>query len=461
MTTISTLSKIPWQEGFILGMGIVAPSGQPKGFAVQDFSVADSPVRTENKEFHVISTENQMEQILDFSVSADFNIYGIKGAFDSSFSSAISYGRKSLTYVAKFDVSWQPSVFKSLPQLKPEADALTPEELRNRYGDYFIGGYRKAARFYAVYKCTAKTESSLASFRTTVSGGKPDVFTAKGSASFLKACTGSEVNIDCLILLDGVSGETSESFDVEPNVVSQQFEDFRSRMVGVPAKALLYHYSMIKPTIPAKIDTDPDIMSLAALIYKKLSFAQATINDIDPNYRDTMSNRLTCIQNDVQYKIPINLDMKPETLVAIHNEINQWLSDEEEIAEYEKFFGMVKNCDKSSVGGDNDNTNYWKVGYVTYAGPYVFVEPVHSDRSQQDWHIGWRKWTPAWNDPKYRIVGFEVFANWHDGTDGNWHKTSGDVLESHIEFAINSCYDRGLDWSIKIYAVKAAKFLFD
>lgn len=123
MAIISTLSKMPWQEGFILGMGIVAPSGQPKSFAVQDFSVADSPVRTENKEFHVISTENQMEQILDLSVSADFNIYGIKGGIRFVVLQRYFHGRKSLTYVAKFDVSWQPSVFKSLPQLKPEADA--------------------------------------------------------------------------------------------------------------------------------------------------------------------------------------------------------------------------------------------------------------------------------------------------------------------------------------------------
>jgi hypothetical protein len=58
-------------------------------------------------------------------------------------------------------------------------------------------------------------------------------------------------------------------------------------------------------------------------------------------------------------------------------------------------------------------------------------------------------------------VGWQVISNWGDGPNGCWWKETNQILGSdHAAVHVKSQYDRGCDWSLRVYYVEAKDYQF-
>ena len=144
-------------------------------------------------------------------------------------------------------------------------------------------------------------------------------------------------------------------------------------------------------------------------------------------------------------------------------QINNWFHQSRLILAYEDLYYKCKNSNKKE-GGTEDGKHYkWKYGIIHYEdNPDVTIEKKFEDKFKKDYELlKSQKHTFSYDDEKYKIVGYQVQANWHDGTCGSWKKISGGLLEDKIRIQVESKGSRGTSWTVRVYAVKRENFKFD
>lgn len=90
--------------------------------------------------------------------------------------------------------------------------------------------------------------------------------------------------------------------------------------------------------------------------------------------------------------------------------------------------------------------------------PRPDVHEIFNKRYGVEWHVGHRYWRPVVSAPKFRICGYEIFAN--KGDNGSWRTVSGGT-EDHLEVHFGSDYDRGIDWTLRVWGIPAELVAFE
>ena len=480
---IPTSITLDWMPGFQLGLGIEAPSVQLLGMAVMPFEVRERQERKEWTDLKVIDSEEKLAQAVAVGASASFNNLTVEASFSTSWRKEVSCSHRSMTILLQKEIAW-PEAIVGVPEVKLNEDAqkrLTEgtQSFRNAYGDYFIAGYVKKARFYAVYRCETTSEESLTEFKAE-GDFVYEMLSVEGNAQFMERAKKHGVNISCRVVTEGTTGGGTDTLPVKPAQIEAEYKNFCEHVVGLPSHAVLYHYCMLIPHVSNSIDVNPDNLVAAQALYRKLIAAETRTTDIPRNYRRHLMSTLETIRDKAYAQIPRDLRCETSVIRALALETDEWIDAYEETYAYYKLWRDLKREGEGAKDGDNSKygTRYWPSGYIGQGQPAMLAAAkesstpvalgsyydvastlVHQDAYGREYKIGHRDWSPSFVDPQYRICGYEVTA--HRNQNGKWAKKSGGLRENHIAFHFYSDYDRGMHWSIRIWGVPAKKVIFD
>jgi hypothetical protein len=480
---IPTSITLDWMPGFQLGLGIEAPSVQLLGMAVLPFEVKERTERKDWTDLKVIDSEEKLSRAVDVAASASFNNLTVEASFSTNWRKEVSCSHRSMTILLQKEIAW-PEAIVGVPEVKlsEEAQKLLKQGtqgFRNAYGDYFIAGYIKKARFYAVYRCEAASEESLTAFKAA-GDFTYEMLSVQGSTAFMERAKNHRVNISSRVVMEGTTGGGTTPLPVKPEQIEAEYKNFCEKAVGLPSHAVLYHYCMLNPHVSNTIDVDAENLVAAQDLYRKLISAETRTTDIPRNYRSRMISKLEAIRDKAYAQIPRNLRCDVSAIRELALEAAQWIDEYEETYSYYKLWRDLKREGAGTERGDNstDGTPYWKSGYIgqpqpaTLAavnqggttvpmGSYYDVAStlVHQEEHGRQYKIGHVEWSPSFSDPKYRICGYEVKA--HRRQNGKWARKSGGLRDDHIFFHFYSDYDRGMHWSIRVWGVPANRVMFD
>lgn len=480
---IPTSIVLDWMPGFQLGLGIEAPSVQLLGMAVRPFDVQERQERKEWMDLKVIDSEDKLAHAVAVGASASFNNLTVEASFSTSWRKEVACSHRSMSILLQKEIAW-PEAIVGVPEVKFSEDAQTrltegAESFRRAYGDYFIAGYVKKARFYAVYRCETTSEESLTAFKAEGDFAY-EMLSVEGNTQLTDRAKKHGVNISCRVVTEGTSGGGTDALPVKPAQIEAEYKNFCDHVVGLPSQALLYHYCLVNPHVSNSIDVNPDNLVAAQALYRKLITAETRTTDIPRNYRRHLLSTLDTIRDKAYAQIPRDLRCETSVIRQLALETDAWLDAYEETYAYYKLWRDLKREGAGVEGGDNskDRIRYWPSGYIgqrqpaTVAvakdgstpvalGSYYDVAStlVHQEEWGRQYKIGHLDWSPSFVDPQIRICGYEVTA--HRNQNGKWARKSGGLRANHIAFHFYSEYDRGMHWSIRVWGVPADKVMFD
>lgn len=468
-TQLETSTQLEWRDGFQTGFGIAAPSGQLLAPAVEKVQIVEPKGRRrERDDVDIVDSEESLNEVSDVEATVGFNAFSVDGKFSSAWRKEVSFHRRCVTILARSEILWETAVASPLPVLTDEARRLlkrSPKKFREAYGDYFIAGYQKRARFYIAYRCEGSDDREFTKFKAEAQLSAPKFF-AQGATELQKSAESHKVRVKCVVIREGIEGSGTKALTVKPEQVADEYKSFQERATGTQSQALLYHYCLLDPSALATIDLDPAVAEAAASLFRNLWTAKALVGGVPKNYRAEMKESLDAIDAQVIAEVPRDLDCKVGVIEKVNERLRAWHGRQVEIDGYLQLWRALK-AETAAASGENDgNTWYWSAGRVgaivgAAAGQYISPECLFSEQHSQDWKIGWREWNPVIANSKFRICGYEVIANRHDGLDGSWSRTGGDLRGDTIRFHVQSCYDRSFDWTIKVWGVPAERVRFE
>jgi hypothetical protein len=480
---IPTSIVLDWLPGFQLGLGIEAPSVQLLGMAVKSFAVQERPERKEWTDLKVIDSEEKLAHAVEVGASASFNNFTVEASFATNWRKEVSCSHRTMTILLQKEIAW-PEALVGVPEvtLRAEAEQRLRDgtaSFRAAYGDYFIAGYVKKARFYAVYRCETSSEEALTAFKAEGDFAY-EMLSVAGNTQLMERAKKHGVNISCRVVTEGTTGGGTAALPVQPAQIEAEYKHFCEHVVGLPSQAVLYHYCLVNPHIGNSLDVNPDNLVAAQALYRKLLTADTRTTDIPRNYRRHLMSTLDTIRDKAHAHIPPDLRCETSVLRELALETDAWLDAYEETYAYYKLWRDLKRAGAGVASGDNskDGERYWPSGYIgqrqpatvgattdgstrVALAPYYEVAAtlIHQEEYGRQYKIGHLDWSPSFVNPQYRICGYEVTA--HRNQNGQWARKSGGLRENHLAFHFYSEYDRGMHWSIRIWGVPATKVMFD
>lgn len=481
MTDLQTAAKIDWLDEFQPALGVSAPSGQPMRCAIEGFALPP-PEDTTSSGFKavMIDSEEKASQLIDTSGSGGFNAFGVEGEFSASWRKEMSYGSRQLTIMLQSWIEWRPQiVVPSSLRLTAEAKKALEkgaDKFRRAYGDYFVAGHQRRASFFVMYRLEAHDEKSMSDFKATA---KVSGYQAFGEASVAlgKAAEEHHVNIDCVRIQQGVSGKGPVAAPLKQEQVLKAYETFVEQAVGTPSTAILYHYSLVDPDVPSAVDVEPEVLVGVKMLFLRLWDCGASVRGVPEAYRPELSDKLARLRADIEAHVPRNLRCDLKTVERLSAQLDDWCSRFAEVQMYAQIWAALK-AEVPVLSGNNsaDGKTHWKCGitrgtheavaltaenrrFPGLVGPAPEVHELYNNRYNIGWHVGHREWKPIVSKPKFRICGYEIIANKSD--DGSWSVQGGGLTKDNISFNFYSCYDRGIDWTLRVWGIPADHLAFE
>lgn len=458
-TQLPTEATIPWTSSATLGAGVAAPSGELLAQAVEPFVAQAGDVRREEEHLDRVETEEDLRRLMTAAVSAEFNIGAVSAAATTRLERSLEVSERSLTILCTATITWREDALAAdKPSLTQEAVTVlhdNPAKFRAAYGDYFIAGYTKKATLSVFARLHATDRESLlkvageaaAKMKGVVAQGKVEIAGGLEEYARTNNCT---ISVD--VYKDGVRGpaagaptqpEACVGLDLKD--VPSHVTDFFARAVGAKAEAILMHYHRVEPTVPTAIDLDPRVFLEAQALYERLVFAKVLAKQLPVNYVQPLSDKLGGLERSARARIPRDLSCDLPTVHLLADQLEDWITEAQQIEDYRRLWRTVVAQ---------------PAGVTSWDGPAVIEQcPVRSLRIPYS-KPGWVTGQIVFDDlPGRKVCGYQVIYNRNHA--GSWRVSGGGVGKEMIKFDFTSEYDRGINWTVKVWTVPADKVRFE
>ena len=470
------LSGVPWHAGdFEYGLGIDAITGESTSSSpLKPFDVKPSAGMGVLYSGRFVTNSVEMSNEVDVATKGDYNIESVNVTESTSYLSKISYSEMSLTIVAKYSVIYDnyDVATGSDYQLTDEAKQLftEPAKFRNKYGDYFVYGGRRASEFVATYGCSASSATDLTNFQTSLGVDVAGILSKDGVAKLSQAAAQYGIQITSSVTMAGVE-EKPPLAPTSPEAVLKLLAWFSKVEVGRLAYAKLVHYSFFDSAYPQTLPVDPALFVELRSLYRQLWLLRARFGSLPRVYRDRYEQEYEQLRDGVtanKSRLPLDDGLRNRLIQQSAILLGQ-LS---EVIDRRDFYNLVRTAaaiePHSGVSHSaGQGQNRWLYGYSAYpASAAIVIHNNNSDplRFHPSWHVGWRSGVLEIGPNQNKlIVGWEVISNWNDGSNGEWSKDDGQILLNQSGRGVvhvKSKYDRGCDWSLVYYFVDAADYQF-
>ncbi len=463
----SVVSNLPWGDAFDIGLGLNAVTGEVLGAAIKKPNIKDEEVKSSQYYYHFISTEAELEQQIEVSAKGKYNMDGVNLSASASYLNQIKFSETSITLIAHYSSTFSGYDEADKYELTDEALKLIEDKdkFREIYGDYFVAGHRRGSRFTAVFRCETKSASQLHKFRATVGADTPDVFSAEGSVKFKNAATENDVNISIKVEAVGYKG-VLPAVPEDPEGIIKLLEWFKENELGVPVRAKLYHFSQLYSGFSAEVPIAPATfvaLNQLYLTHWKIKNGLASIPSYyQKQYETEVSNfesELNAYSNTLakntteREKLMLRANALYEDLRAVLERQDFYFSVAGQVAKEPKKDKLITCVDCGPKA--------WLYGYSTYNQSNAVS--IHSIKKHYN-----KKWGPTVRahtfnidpDQTKLIVGWEIRGNLSNA--GEWKKISDQViLKNSASVWAQSDFWGDFDWTLHIYYVDAADYIFD
>lgn len=461
------ISSLTWLEAFRLGEGIDAVTGSQAASALQPFTLQQKTIKSSQEHYRFIQSESAYNQEVETSVSGKYNIEGITLSASAKYLQKVKYSELTTTLLASYEVDYNGYDEANDYQFTEAAKGMLaePAKFRGAFGDYFIAGYQRGARFMAVYGCQASSAESMIEFQASFGAEAPDVFSAEGSARFLSAASSNKISITCDLFMEGYEGVGPQG-PWTPEKIREALNWFKANAAGIPVRTKLRHYSTLDPTYPHAVDIAPDVFVELRRLYTKVWDVRSHYHSCPPNYQSQFTNDYQTLDAGVtanQSILPtdqvqrLKYEQLADSLLSRMNDVMDRM---------DFYFKVLKvvNTEPANGAGIDEGTGQqsWLYGFNAYTKSSAVALHSTTLKYNDSWHVGWREHTFEFGpDSTYLIVGWQVVSNWNDGTNGSWQKRVDQILlTSQAAVHVQSLYDRGCDWSFTVYYVDAKDYQF-
>ena len=462
------ISDIPWADAFTIGVGVDAVTGSVMGSAIKPVTLTEDQVMTSESYVSIVSRDSEMSQEIDASVSGKFNIESVPVDASASYLSKVQYSATALTFVAHYVASTKGYDESADYEFTDQARALLSDgaAFRNAYGDYFVAGGRRSARFTAVYVCQGSSAGQMQQFAGKV-GASPELFSAEGSAKFDQEAASSHVEIKVDVVMDGYEG-TPPDGGWNPQNVLEKLSWFKDKAKGAYSRAKLRHYSTLAPQYSRSVAVDPDVFSDLRQLYVTLWTLRARFQSCPKHYQELYQAEFQKFDSGVvanQALLPTDKS-KRDYYAALGAQIQ---ADLGQVLDRMDFYRQVKACihlePKNGVEIDEGTGQQtWTYGFDAYpqsAAVVIHTTPIayKGDGTTLGSETHVFQYTPG---RKALIVGWQVNSNYHDGTNGSWSKSVDQILLTGSgAVTAKADFNRCFNWSVTFHSVDAADYQFD
>jgi hypothetical protein len=461
-----TLAEVPWRQQYALGNGIDAVTGAMyTAKSVQPFTPVDQTVANERYEFRFVSDDSEFTRQVQTSVSGSYNLDGVELSASASYLNQVTYTQRMMSLVARFEKVYDGYDLPTAWALTDEAKALMesdPAKFREAYGDYFVAARRRGSTFVAVYTCTAHSASQMDKFKTSFSGQAPQVFKAEGSVAFEQAAKSNSIDISVSVIMTGAKGNCPIT-PTTPEEVLKALDWFKANEVGVPLRAQLNHYSSLHPQYSRTLAIDPAVFDELHALYNTYFRVESKFSACPATYQSSLQDRYDAFTGKVssrQAQLPEDAGLRAD-LRATGSSL---LGDLDKVFARWELWSTVQQMSEPNQGDQHDDdgaTRSWRYGLSGWSGTGVDIS-THSWEYADVWQIGWREHNFDWRNDDELVIGWEMYSNWGDGTNGFWKKTADHriLLSSSAAAYVKSQYDRGCSWRFTVWTVPKALFRF-
>ncbi|MFP6860662.1 hypothetical protein [Pseudomonas sp.] len=475
-----TISDISWNDGLFLGKGIDAMTGDVRGSAIDSFTTEQHGTQKIEQSTRYLMSSEDVEKEIEASVSLKFNLGNFSADTTNSYLEKLAVSHTTVSIIAEYSVTQSEFDIAPSYQLTTQARKLldNPADFRQAYGDYFVAGFKRSARFTAIYRCQASSMEKMKSFKSSLKAGYGDLFSAEGSAGLKSLAKEQGISLSMDVSMFGVTSTPPQELTLSSGKdngdagfaqVQKLLEWFKSNQKGTPFQALLWHYSTLQecPTYSSSIDVDPQAFVEIKAIRRKLWHAKITMEALPAGYQQAIKHSLSSLEDLIkahQDDLIGNAQRRrdyDEQLEVLQQKIN-------EITERQAFYLEVKDRLASEppqsqlIAEKQDGQHEWLYGLDSYpASQAVRILSEQHDCQEKYAFAKHKTSTLRFTSSGRLIVGWKVSANWHDGTDGWWCKASdGILLRPFGEVAVKSQLTRGFNWSVTYYYVDAKDYQF-
>ncbi len=461
------IANIPWANEFSFGAGVDAITGGTSGSAVKSFEPTQKGSKSSKESYRFIQSDSEFNREIQASASGKYNIEGVTIEASASYLNQIKYSELVTTLIAEYESYYDDYFEVETYELTDAAKNLisNPTQFRKSYGDYFVAGSRKGSRFVAIYTCRASSVESMDEFKGSFGAEAPEVFSAKGSVSFSQAVKDHKINLEVNLFMRGYDGN-NPSGPWTPETILNALKWFKENEKGANLQAKLKHYSTIDPNYRRDINVLPEVFVELRQLYTKVWDIRSKYASIPTYYQDQLKQEYVALDSGIQANQDV-LVIDKATRDDYQNKADILISNLNDIAARMDFYFKVKDVASSEPANgkkisEGRGQQTWSYGYSVYAKSDAVV--IHNTQLnyKAGSHVGYREHTFEFGPyGNYLIVGWEVISHWGDGTNGSWWKAIDQILlTDYAVVRVKSKYDRGCNWSLKIYYVDAKDYQF-
>jgi hypothetical protein len=461
-TNLEPVIEIPWPGLGNPGDGVDAITGGITGSAIKKFTPKEFTIKSSNEKYRFIQNERDVDREIEISASGKYNIWGVKIGASMSYLNKLEYSETAITLVAQYESRFNDYDEAESYELTAEAKKLMsePEQFRRAYGDYFISGGMRVARFTAIYNCTSKSVKEMNEFKASLNASAPDVFSAEGSTGFKKTASQHNISIASEVIMEGYTGE-SPTGPWTPENIPAALAWFKQHEKGTYFQAKLKHYSTVVPTYLRLVNVEPDVFVLLRKLYTVLWHMRARYNACPEIYQKEYGDDYVDIDTGVvanQDRLPTDLDKLSE----YQRKLDILRSELDDVLERRDFYYKVleEAATEPRQGVHNGGSSMWRFGFVDYNMSNAVVINKQEMKYCVKYKIGYRE-ADIGNSPddSVIIVGWDVVSHRHN--NGHWQKAVSQILGTNqAKIHVKSEYDRGCHWSLVAYYVNARDYLF-
>jgi hypothetical protein len=461
LTTLlnTTVVGQPWQKSFQLGLGVDAVTGQLRASAVKPFELKPSSRLNPEFIYSLIQSESDLQSVISGSTKASYNLEGVTLSASASFLDSIAVSELSVTVVAQVSVQESEYSLATNYELAVKPD----NKFRDKYGDYFVAGYRAGSSLYVMYQCRFSNAQNRSKFTTSLAAEVPQVFSAEGSASFEKISKQNNASVSIRISALGVnspiptppsSGWTPES------IVKDILPWFNNSIKMEPLEAYLQHYSVIDPGISGEVPVSPNVFYELSYLYNRFWLVRALFKTCPDFGRGDVEEAYHQLESEIQ-AYQASLPSEPNKIEEFTEETETLLEGLHEINNRQAFYTQVvaaaKTEPKKGRNFDADEgVVRWGYGFQRGNMPGVEILAVNDGVSAMPPWVGTHSHVFSYRDTIKVIVGWDLVCNRNDGHNGDWHKVSEQIIgQNSGDVYVKADYGRAYGWSIIWYVVDA------
>jgi hypothetical protein len=449
-----------WLKNFQLGLGVDAITGQLRASAVKPFQVTPSKHQSPEFFYSLVQSESDLETLVSGAASGSYNLEGVTISASTSFLNSVAASELAVTLVA------QVSVPESQYSLAPRYElSVSPgKDFRDKYGDYFVAGYRAASSLYVSYQCRFSSAKQRTEFAAKLAAEAPEVFSAEGSVKFEQTAKQSNATVTIRISAQGVSSPyppPPPSGWTPDTIVSVLLPWFNAAMSLEPKEVYLEHYRIVDPNISNEVPISPNVFSDLSFLYNRFWLVRALFNTCPDFGHRLVEEKFHRLAADIE-AYQASLPSDPEKIAKLTEQTKEVLQTLREINNRQVFYTQVivaaQTEPAASQNFDADKgVIRWGYGYNKSSLTGVTISSI-SDSVSDTAHIGWREHTFNYRDSTKVVVGWDVVCNW-DTFGGDWHKVSDRIIgRSAGDIYVKGDYDRGYNWTVVWYVVDASQY---